>query len=63
MRKMGEKPPPYPPVGAVTIQFLLPDGCVHVYGDYGCLPISSIVREADVPLDTTSGVHKFPEWL
>ena len=61
--KMGDAPPPTPEDGSgcVTIHYLLPDGCVHVYGGDG-VPTSAIVREADVPLGE-DGVHVFPEWL
>ena len=61
--KMGDAPPPTPEDGSgcVTIHYLLPDGCVHVYGGDG-VPTSAIVREAAVPLGE-DGVHIFPEWL
>lgn len=46
---------------ATTIQYLLPDGCVHVYGKNG-VSVAAAVREEVVPLGA-DGVHKFPEWL
>ena len=45
---------------STTVHFLKPDGCVHVYGVDG-VPMSSLVREAAVPL--VEGKHVFPEWL
>ena len=60
--QMGDAAPPAP-LGddAVTIHYMLPDGCVHVYGSSG-VPTSAIIREADVPLEA-DGTHKFPAWL
>jgi len=46
---------------AITIHYLLPDGCAHVYGKAGVCT-DSIVREEDVTLGA-DGVHVFPEWL
>ena len=60
--KMGDEAPPTPPAGELAIHYLLPDGCVHVYGGDG-VPTSAIVRQADVPRDAATGVHTFPEWL
>jgi len=60
--KMGDEDPPKPSAGEITIHYLLPGGCVHVFGDDG-VPTSAIVREAQVPLDKATGVHTFPDWL
>jgi uncharacterized protein (DUF952 family) len=60
---MDDQPPKIPEgPGKLTIHYLLPDGCVHVYGDDG-VACSAIMREADVPLDPATGVHSFPAWL
>mmetsp|Transcript_100343 Transcript_100343/g.323847 ORF Transcript_100343/g.323847 Transcript_100343/m.323847 type:complete len:420 (+) Transcript_100343:87-1346(+) len=58
----GDAPPDGAAAGtASTVHYLLPDGCVHVYGQAG-VPVSAIVREEAVPLGA-GGVHVFPEWL
>lgn len=44
-----------------TVHFLIPDGCVHVYGTEG-VPMSAVVRSAPVPIGA-DGKHVFPEWL
>jgi hypothetical protein len=54
---MGE-PAPAVGEGETVVHYMLPDGCVHVYGG---VPTSAIVREAAVPLE--NGVHAFPAWL
>ena len=60
--QMGDAAPPTPlESDAVTIHYMLPDGCVHVYGSSG-VPTSAIVREGDVPLGA-GGTHTFPAWL
>eukprot|EP00443_Scrippsiella_acuminata_P022995 CAMPEP_0115226746 /NCGR_PEP_ID=MMETSP0270-20121206/30789_1 /TAXON_ID=71861 /ORGANISM="Scrippsiella trochoidea, Strain CCMP3099" /LENGTH=415 /DNA_ID=CAMNT_0002641177 /DNA_START=52 /DNA_END=1298 /DNA_ORIENTATION=+ len=46
---------------ATTVHYLLPNGCVHVYGDAG-VPLDCIVRDEHVPLGK-DGVHVFPAWL
>jgi len=61
--KMGDKEPDadaraYAPT---TVHYLLPDGCVHVYGDSG-VSTAAIVRSEAVPLGE-DGVHVFPAWL
>lgn len=45
-----------------VVHYLIPDGCVHVYGIKG-VPTSAIVRQEHVPLDKKTGVHVFPDWL
>jgi hypothetical protein len=55
--KMGD-PAPAVGEGETVVHYLVPDGCVHVYG---AVPTSAIVREDAVPLE--GGVHTFPEWL
>ena len=55
-----EKPPTDDQSNTSLVHYLVPDGCVHVYGDNG-VPASAIVRESFVPLE--NGQHIFPEWL
>ena len=43
----------------LTVHYLLPDGCVHVYG--GDVSTAAVVREASCPL--VDGEHQFPSWL
>jgi uncharacterized protein (DUF952 family)/glutathione S-transferase len=46
-----------------TVHYLVPDGCVHVYGKAGTgVTTGAIVREEHIPLGA-DGVHIFPEWL
>jgi len=45
---------------ATTLHYLMPDGCVHVYGDGG-VPMGAVVKEEHVPLK--DGAHIFPAWL
>jgi len=59
--KMGDAAPPSPADGCLTMHYLVPDGCVHVYGGAG-VPTSAIVREEAVPLGA-DGKHTFPDWL
>jgi uncharacterized protein (DUF952 family) len=59
--KMGDEAPATPSGDALTIHYLIPDGCVHVYGSAG-VPTSAIVREEAVPLGP-DGKHVFPAWL
>jgi len=62
--KMGDAPPDEATIkanGGVTIHYLLPEGCVHVYGEQG-VPMEAVLRQAACPLGE-DGVHKFPEWL
>ena len=46
--------------GHTMIQYIVPDGCVHVYGPEG-VPTDAIVREDAVPL--VDGSFVFPSWL
>ncbi|CAE8606111.1 unnamed protein product [Polarella glacialis] len=61
--KMGDAPPDAETVSKspLTIHYMLPDGCVHVYGSAG-VPMSAVIKQAPVPLGA-DGVHVFPEWL
>jgi uncharacterized protein (DUF952 family) len=57
--KLGEAPPLEVLSSSKTVcHFLLPEGCVHIYGS---VPISAIIREAHIPL--VDDDHIFPEWL
>lgn len=60
--KMGdEKPRLDDETDTSLVHYLVPDGCVHVYGSNG-VPITTIVRDALVPI-AESGQHVFPDWL
>jgi len=62
--KMGDEPPDEGTIKGnpgVTVHYLLPEGCVHVYGDQG-VPMKAVMRQAKCPLGK-DGVHRFPEWL
>eukprot|EP00928_Gymnodinium_smaydae_P062279 TRINITY_DN46186_c0_g1_i1.p1 TRINITY_DN46186_c0_g1~~TRINITY_DN46186_c0_g1_i1.p1 ORF type:complete len:140 (-),score=35.50 TRINITY_DN46186_c0_g1_i1:257-676(-) len=62
--KMGDAPPDEATIKAnpgVTVHYLLPEGCVHVYGAQG-VPMDAVMRQGECPLGA-DGVHKFPEWL
>ena len=58
--KMGDAAPT-PAEGELAIHYLIPEGCVHVFGAGG-VPTSAIVREEAVPLGA-DGKHVFPDWL
>eukprot|EP00929_Paragymnodinium_shiwhaense_P122096 TRINITY_DN94647_c0_g1_i1.p1 TRINITY_DN94647_c0_g1~~TRINITY_DN94647_c0_g1_i1.p1 ORF type:complete len:140 (-),score=45.98 TRINITY_DN94647_c0_g1_i1:317-736(-) len=62
--KMGDNPPDEATIKAnpgVTVHYLLPEGCVHVFGEQG-VPMDAVIRQAPCPLGE-DGVHAFPEWL
>lgn len=48
-----------------VIHYLLPEGCVHVYGDAtnaeSGVPWEAVARCEAVPWK--DGVHKFPAWM
>jgi len=46
---------------STLVHYLLPDGCVHVYGDAG-VSMDAVVREEVVPVGE-DGLHTFPAWL
>ena len=45
----------------LIVQYLLPDGCVHIYGDKG-VDFSAVVRRDSLLLGP-DGQHIFPEWF
>ena len=49
------------PASGTVGHYLLPDGCVHIYGSTG-VPAAAIVREASLPLGA-DGNHVFPDWV
>ena len=60
--KLGDPSPVLDKTDIDTIvHYLLPDGCVHVYGPGG-VPASAIVRQESVPLNDKN-IHVFPTWL
>lgn len=60
---MGDAVPPMPQqAGDTTVHYLLPDGCVHVYGTDG-VPTSAIIQQECVPYDAEKNEHVFPVWL
>jgi hypothetical protein len=48
-------------IAETIFHYLLPEGCLHIYGKGGCTA-DAIVQEATCPLGE-NGVHQFPEWL
>mmetsp|Transcript_14224 Transcript_14224/g.20939 ORF Transcript_14224/g.20939 Transcript_14224/m.20939 type:complete len:136 (-) Transcript_14224:212-619(-) len=58
--KMGDEAPVQNDEAGVTVHYLLPEGCVHVFGQQG-VPMSAVLREEHVPLVDDS--HVFPAWL
>ena len=56
---MGDPAPASAPEGGTTVHYLVPDGCVHVFGEVSLE--RSLVREAQLPLE--NGTHTFPVWF
>jgi uncharacterized protein (DUF952 family) len=47
---------------STVVHYLLPDGCVHVYGAQG-VPVTAVVRQERVPYNSDTKEHDFPTWL
>lgn len=56
-----DDPAPTPAGGLSTVHYLLPEGCVHVYGEQG-VPMGAVVRQEHLPVGD-DGAHVFPAWL
>lgn len=61
--KMGDSPPDAETktLATTVVHCLMPDGCVHVYGDAG-VTTNAIIREESIPLGD-DGNHVFPAWM
>lgn len=57
--KMSDPAPPRKDASSV-IHYLLPEGCVHVYGEQG-VPWDAVSK--CVPLPLKDSVHSFPSWI